>query len=78
MVRGCSCATPGKGPALLLRAPFRQYDLVLQKIGELDSLSFERLGIKRGLGQTRQRVGFEINRPPLGNNEVRTGIATAR
>ncbi len=45
--------------SLFPRAPFRQHDLLLQKVGERDPLGFERLRIERGRGQPRQSVGFE-------------------
>src|SRR5882672_9565767 len=61
-----------------MRAFHRQGDLTLQEIDKLDSLSLECFRKERSPGQTRQGVGFEIDRSRLRNNEVRTRIATAR
>jgi hypothetical protein len=62
---------------LSLRVLCRQRDLTVQEIGEFYSLGLERLRIERGLGQARQRVGFEKDRPLLRHDEIRTGIAAA-
>src|ERR1700737_287687 len=63
---------------LLSRAFFRQLNLISQEVDEFDSLSLEGLRIERGLCQTWQGVGFEINRSLLRNDEIRAGIAPTR
>ena len=64
--------------ALFLKALLRQIDLKLQKILERDSLSYQRLRVKRRFGQTRQGVGFEIDRALFAHDEVGSRIAAAR
>ena len=68
---------PRPRPNLFRRASFRQRDLVAQEIGELDSLGVKRLRIERGLGQARQGVGLEIDRPLVRDDEIGAGIAAA-
>src|SRR5579863_3440405 len=45
------------------RPPLRDRDLSLQEIDEIDALRLQLLRIERGLGQARQGVGLEIDRP---------------
>src|SRR5580704_18153149 len=52
---------PDEAKILLVRAFFGQCDLVVQEVREFDSLRLERLRIERGLGETRQSIGFEID-----------------
>jgi hypothetical protein len=78
-VQGSRPGSEGTGGTRLLcpQAPFCQHNLILQEIGKGDALNLQRLGIKRGLGQARQGVGFEIDRPVGGDDEIRPRIAAA-
>src|SRR5215510_5329239 len=63
------------GSALPLRALDGECDLIVQEIAKADALRLQRLRIERGLGEARQRIGLEINRPLRRDDEVGPRIA---